>query len=51
MNGHEMLPLVGKLNRTIRTTHQATAIQPIGLDHRPRLQTRWPSHSVVVSPR
>ena len=51
MNGKLMLPEVGKLNRTIRTTTQKTASQAIGFDQRPRLQTRSFSHSLVVAPR
>ncbi len=46
-----MLPDVGKLNRTIRTMTQKTAIQAIGFDQRPRLQTRSSSQSWVVAPR
>ena len=48
MNGHEMLPLVGKLNRTISTMTQKTATQAIGFDQRPRLQARCWTHSWVV---
>ena len=51
MNGNEMLPEVGKLNRIIRTTTQKTASQAIGLDQRPRLHTRSFSQSWVVAPR
>ena len=51
MNGQLMLPDVGKLKRTIRTTTQATATHAIGFDQRPRLQTRSLSHSWVVAPR
>ena len=40
MNGQEMLPEVGKQNRTIRTRTQKIATQAIGFDQRPRLQTR-----------
>src|SRR5215218_7189164 len=51
MNGHEMLPLVGKLKRTINTTTQNTATQAMGFDQRPRLHARCWVHSLVVAPR
>src|SRR2546425_1022516 len=51
MNGHEMLPLVGKLNSTISTTTQNTATQAIGRDQRPRLHVRWSIQPWVVAPR
>ena len=46
-----MLPDVGQQNRTIRTMTQKIETQAIGLDRRPRLQTRSLSHSGVVAPR
>ena len=51
MNGHEMFPLVGQLNRNIRTMTQNTAIAATGLDQRPRLQTRCSRHSSDRMPR
>jgi hypothetical protein len=51
MNGQEILPEVGQENRIIRTMTQASATQAIGLDQRPRLQTRSLSQPSVVAPR
>jgi hypothetical protein len=51
MNGHEMFPEVGNEKRNIRTTIQKSEMIAIGRDHRPRLQTCFVLHSVVVMPR
>src|SRR5512137_210062 len=51
MNGQLMLPEVGKLNRIMSTMHQKTANQAIGLENRPRLQTRSFIQSVEIAPR
>src|SRR4051794_34667927 len=51
MNGNEMLPDVGQEKSTIRTMTQKTAIQAIGFDSLPRLQTRSLTQSDVVAPR
>ena len=51
MNGHEMLPEVGKEKRNIRTTIQIRARIAIGRDQRPMLHTRSRFHSSVVRPK
>ena len=49
MNVIEMLPEVGKLNRTIRTTTQNSAIIAIGLRPAAEAPDAMLSHSLVVS--